>query len=148
MKNYLRTQITLYEEDKKDDASMWCSLLHGSWDQVLQRCMSVCLSVRLLYLFHYVPIIVSSWNVQELLPMTDLMSIKRSRSKVKVTKVMTPLSRFRTVPFWIHIWQWNDAQSLLVLRKGALLFFKVICQIPRTQLKNHWFWPKLGVSWL
>ena len=30
MKNYLRTQITLYEEDKKEEASMRCSLLHGS----------------------------------------------------------------------------------------------------------------------
>ena len=38
MKNYLRTQITLYEEDKEEEASMWCSLLHGSWDQILQRC--------------------------------------------------------------------------------------------------------------
>ena len=45
------------------------------------------------------------------------------RSKVKVTKVMTPLSRFRTVtPVWIHIWWWNDAQSLMLLRRGALLF--------------------------
>ena len=41
MKNYLRTQITLYEEDKKEEASMRCSLLHGSWDQILQRCPSV-----------------------------------------------------------------------------------------------------------
>ena len=32
------------------------------------------------------------------------------RSKVKVTEVMTPFSRFRTVtPVWIHIWWWNDA---------------------------------------
>ena len=31
------------------------------------------------------------------------------RSKVKVTEVMTPFSRFRTVtPVWIHIWWWND----------------------------------------
>ena len=30
---------------------------------------------------------------------------------------------------WIHIWQWNDAQSLMLLRRGALLFFKVIRQI-------------------
>ena len=45
MKNYLRTQITLYEEDKitlyeedkKEEASMRCSLLHGSWDQILRR---------------------------------------------------------------------------------------------------------------
>ena len=54
------------------------------------------------------------------------------RSKVKVTEVNTQLSRFRTVtPVWIHIWWWNDAQSLMLLRRGALLFFKVICQISR-----------------
>ena len=39
--NYLRTPITLYEEDKKEGASMRCSLLHGSWDQILQRRPSV-----------------------------------------------------------------------------------------------------------
>ena len=46
------------------------------------------------------------------------------RSKVKITEVMTPLSRFRTVtPVWIHIWRWNDSQSLMLLRRDALLFF-------------------------
>ena len=45
------------------------------------------------------------------------------RSKVKVTDVKTQFSRFRTVtPVWIHIWQWNDAQSLMLLRRRALLF--------------------------
>ena len=45
------------------------------------------------------------------------------RSKVKVT---TQLDGFRTVtPIWIHIWWWNDAYSLMLLRRGALLFFKV-----------------------
>ena len=58
---------------------------------------------------------------------------KRSRSKVKVIKVMTPFSRFRTVtPVWINILWWNDAQSLMLLRRGALLFFKVIRQISRS----------------
>ena len=33
-----KTKITLYEEDKKEEASMRCSLLHGSWDQILRRC--------------------------------------------------------------------------------------------------------------
>ena len=46
--------------------------------------LSVCLSVRLSvspsHLFDYVPIIVSSWNFQELLPMTNV----RSMQKVKV----------------------------------------------------------------
>ena len=43
-------------------------------------CMSVCLSVCLSHLFDYVPITVSSWNFQELLPMTEVTSVQ----KVKV----------------------------------------------------------------
>ena len=55
------------------------------------------------------------------------------RSKVKVTEVMTPFSRFRTVtPVLIHILQQNYAYSLMLLRRGALLFFKVIRQISRS----------------
>ena len=44
-------------------------------------CLSVPLSVRLSHLFHYVPIIVSSRNFQELLPVTGVRSIQ----KVKVS---------------------------------------------------------------
>ena len=60
------------------------------------------------------------------------------------------LSCFRTVtPVWIHIWWWNDAQSLMLLRRGALLFFKVTLQISRSHgTKNHRFWPELSVSGL
>ena len=55
------------------------------------------------------------------------------RSKVKVTDVTTQLSRFRTVtPVWIQIWWWNRAYSLMWLRRGALLFFKVIREISRS----------------
>ena len=69
------------------------------------------------------------------------------RSKVKVTEVNTQLSRFRTLtPVWIHIWQWNHARSWKQLRRGALLFFKVIRQISRSRgSKNGWIWPRLGV---
>ena len=72
------------------------------------------------------------------------------RSKVKVTEVTTQLNRFRTVtPVWIHIWYWNDAYSLMLLRRGALLFFKVIHQISRSHgSKNRGIWPRLGVSGL
>ena len=72
------------------------------------------------------------------------------RSKVKVTEVTTPLNRFRTVtPVWIHIWWWNDTSSLVLLRRGALLFFKVIRQISRSHgAKNRRIWPRLGVSGL
>ena len=72
------------------------------------------------------------------------------RSKVKVTEVTTQLNRFRTVtPVWIHIWWWNDAYSLMLLRRGALLFFKVIRQISRSHgCKNRRIWPRLGISGL
>ena len=75
---------------------------------------------------------------------------KRSRSKVKVTEVTTQLYCFRTVtPVWIHVWWWNDAYSLIMLRRGALLFFKVICQISRSHgSKNRRIWPRLGISGL
>ena len=72
------------------------------------------------------------------------------RSKVKVTEVNTQLNRFRNVtPVWIHIWWWNDAYSLMMLRRGALLFFKVIRQISRSHSsKKRRIWPRLGVSGL
>ena len=66
------------------------------------------------------------------------------RSKVKVTEVTTQLYRFWTLtPVWIHIWWWNDACSLIMLKRGALLFFKVICQISRSHgSKNRRIWPR------
>ena len=72
------------------------------------------------------------------------------RSKVKVTEVTTQLNRFRTVtPVWIHIWWWNDAYSLMMLRRGALLFLKVIRRISRSHgSKKRRIWPRLGVSGL
>ena len=75
---------------------------------------------------------------------------KRSKSKVKVTEVLTSFSRFRTVtPVWIHKWRWNDAQSLMLLRRCALLCFKVICNISRSHGSyNRRIWPRLGVSGL
>ena len=71
-------------------------------------------------------------------------------SKVKVTEVTTQLNRFRTVtPVWIHIWWWNYTYSLMLLRRGALLFLKVIRQISRSHgAKNRKVWPILGVSGL
>ena len=93
---------------------------------------SVRLSVCPSHLFHYVPIIVSSWNFQELLPLTEVMSVQ----KVKVTEVKNQLSHFRTVtPVWIHLWWWNGAQSLM-WHRGALLVFKVIRQISRSHGKK------------
>ena len=109
--------------------------------------LSVCPS----HLFLHVPIIVSSWNFQELSPMTKVMSMQKIRGQRSRSQlVTTQLNRFRTVtPVWIHIWWWNDAYSLMLLRSGALLFLKVIRQISRSHgSKNCRIWPKLGVSGL
>ena len=72
-------------------------------------------------------------NFQELLPLTKLMSmtkvqVKSQRSMSQRSKQILPqFGCFRTVtPVWIHQWLWNNAQSLKLHRRGALLFFKVI----------------------
>ena len=72
------------------------------------------------------------------------------RSKVKVTEVTTQLTRFRTVTqVWIHVSWWNDAYSLMLLRRDAVLFFEVIRQVSRSHgSKNRRIWPRLGVSGL
>ena len=70
--------------------------------------------------------------------------------KRSMSEVNTQLSRFRTLtPVWIHIWQWNHAHSWKQHRGGALLFFKVIRQISRSNgSKKRRIWPRLGVSGL
>ena len=120
----------------------------------LSVCLSVCPSVRL----SVTPFWLCSHH-RIIMKFSGVITSDRSdvhakgqgqRSKVKVTEVTTQLYRFRTVtPVWIHIWWWNDAYSLIMLRRGALLFFKVICQIPRSHgSKNRGIWPRLGVSGL
>ena len=52
----------------------------------------------------------------------------------KKSPILTQIGRFRTVTLvWILRWVWNDAVSLKQHRRSALLFFKVICQISRSQ---------------
>ena len=110
---------------------------------------SVCLS----HPFHHVPIIVSSWNFQELLPWSKEMSMQKvkvrgQRSRSQRSTPNLAVSGLLT-PVWIHIWQWNHAHSWKQHRRGALLFFKVIHQISRSQgSKNRRIWPRLGVSGL
>ena len=100
-------------------------------------CLSVCPSVR--------PSVTPFWLCSHhriIMKFSGVITSDRSdvhakgqgqRSKVKVTEVTTQLYRFRTVtPVWIHVWWWNYACSLIMLRRDALLFFKVICQISRS----------------
>ena len=113
-------------------------------------CLSVCLSVTPFWLCSHHRIIMKFSGVIT----NDHSKVhakgQGQRSKVKVTAVTTPLNRFRTVtPVWIHIWWSNDAYRLMLLRGGALLFFKVIRQILRSHgSKNRRIWPRLGVSGL
>ena len=66
------------------------------------------------------------------------LSMQKVKSKVKVTEVKSQLSRFQTVtPVWIHIWWWNDAQSLMLLRRGVLLFFKVTWLVEKLSISNQ-----------
>ena len=76
-------------------------------------------------LVRYVPIIVSSWNFQELLPMTEVMSMQKVKVKGQRSRSQrSKLSHFRTLtPVSIHIWQQSYAQSLMWHRRGALFYF-------------------------
>ena len=134
-----------------------------SCDQAaLQMVCSVCPSVRLSVRPSVRPSVTPFWLCSHhriIMKFSGVITSDRSdvhakgqgqRSKVKVTEVTTQLYRFRTVtPVWIHIWWWNDAYSFIMLRRGALLFFKVISQISRSHgSKNRRIWPRLGVSGL
>ena len=119
----------------------------------LSVCPSVRLSVCRSHLFDYVPIIVSSWNFQELLLMADVRTMQTVKVKGLGHRGHDPTFRFRTVtPVWIHICWWNDTYSLMLLRRGALLFFKVIRQISRsrgakiTEFDPDWAFPDCNSS--
>ena len=93
----------------------------------LSVCLSVRPSVRLSQLFDNAPVIVSSRKFQELLPLTDVISMQKVKvrdQKSRSQRSWDQFSRFETVTrVWIHIWWWNDAKSLMLLKRGALLFF-------------------------
>ena len=100
---------------------------------VLSVCPSVCPSVPPFSLCSHHRIIIKFSGVITNDQSKVYAKGQGQRSKVKVTEVKTQLNRFRTVtPVWIHIWWWNDAHSLMLLRRGALLFFKVIRIISRS----------------
>ena len=99
----------------------------------LSVCLSVCSSVTPFWLCSHHRIIMKLSGI-----ITNHQSKVRTkgqdqRSMVKVTEVTIQLNSVRTVtPVWIHIWWWNDAYSLMLLRRGALLFFRVIRQISKS----------------
>ena len=100
--------------------------------------LSVCLSVRPSVCHTFLTMFPSSYHheiFRSYYQWQKWRPCKRSRSEVKGQghRGHDPNFRFRTVtPVWIHIWWWNDTYSLMLLRRGALLFFKVIRQISRS----------------
>ena len=121
-----------------DQAALW---------MVFSVCPSICLSFTLFWLCSHRIIMKFSGVITK--EQGNVHAKGQGQwSKVKVTEVTTQLNRFRTVtPVWIHIWWWNDTYSLMLLRRGALWFFKVIRQISRSHgAKNRRIWPRLGVS--
>ena len=79
MKN--KHQISLYLGLKKMANILQMTFSNGFSFKKITVCLSVCLSVSvclcLSHLFHYVPIMVSSWSFQEWLPMTEVMSMQK-----------------------------------------------------------------------
>ena len=121
-----------------------------SCDQAALRTpLSVCLSVRLsvclsvkpfftmsLSSYHH-EIFRSNYQWQKWCP------CKRSRSKVKVTEVITQLSRFWTVtPVWMMHKAWCGLEEVLYYFSRSSIKFR-----GHTDKKNL-FWPELGVSGL
>ena len=145
LENRVYLSIFLVRIFSCDQAALW--MVQSVCPSV---CLSVCLSVTPFWLCYHHRIIMKFSGVITKDQGKVHAKGQGQRSKVKVTEVTTQLNRFRTVtPVWIHIWWWNDAYSLRMLRRGALLFFKVIRKIWRSHgSKNRRIWPRLGVSGL
>ena len=138
----------IYNVFSCDQASLWI---------VQSVSLSVGLSDLLSLCFHH----------RSIMKFSGVNTIERSdvhangqgqRSKVKVTEVKTQFSRFRTItPVWIHMWWWNDAQSLMWHRICALFFFKVNHQISRlhrtkkspilTRIGHFWTVTPVWIHW-
>ena len=126
-------------------ASVHLSVCLSVWSGLV--CLSVCLSVCLFLRPSVRPSVTPFWQCschRIILKFSGVITIDRhgvhtkgQRSEVRgqrsMSQVMTPFSHFQTVtPVLIHIWWWNDAQSLMLLRTGTLLLFKVSRQISRS----------------
>ena len=130
---------------------MFFSCDQAALQMVFSVCLSVCLSVCPSVRLSVTPFSPCSHH-RIIMEFSGVITMVKSdvhakgqgqRSKVKVTEVNTQLSRFRTLtPVWIHIWQWNHADSWKPHRRGALLFFKVIRVFARMKFLQD------NLSWL
>ena len=108
----LRRQPSMHLLDKQSSRRQFSCDQAALW-MVLSVCLSVCPSATPFSLCSHHRIILKFSEVitndQSKVHAKD----QGQRSKIKVKEVKNQLNRFRTVtPVWIHIWWWNDAQSL------------------------------------
>ena len=105
---------------KLEVAQKRCPIVFSCDLAALQMVFSVCPSVRLSvrssvrpsHLFDYVPIIVSSWNFQELLPVTEVTSMQEVKVKGQGHRGHNP-----TLPFP----DCNSSLNSLMMMKWCLL---------------------------
>ena len=80
-------------------------------------------------------------------------TVKFQGHTTEKSSILTQIGRSRTVtPVRVHWWLWNDVQGLKQHWRGALLFFKVICHISRSQWTKtadfdlNWAFPDCNLS--
>ena len=105
---------------------------------------SVCPSVSLSHLFDYVPIIVSSWNFQELLPMTKV----RSMQKVKVRGQRSRLQRSQanlTVYEMMHK-AWSSIEEVPYCFSRSSVKFQGHTALKIVEFDPNWAFPDSNSS--
>ena len=114
--------------------------------------LSACLSVFLSHLFNYASIIVSSWNFQELLPMTEVVSMQKVKVRGQRYRSQRSKSNLAVSGPWLQFEFTYDDE---MMHKAWCCFGEVLYCFTRSvkfqgyaAKKNRWFWPKLGVSGL
>ena len=119
---------------------MFSSLLTFSFDQaalwmVQSVRLSVCPSVCMSHLFQYVPVLISSWNFQELLQWQKWGPCKRSRSEIK-----GQAHRGQSILNSHMMVKW--CTNLMLLRRGALLFSRLFIKFQGNTTKKSSIWPQ------
>ena len=113
--------------------------------------LSICPSVCPSHLFHYVPIIISSWIFQELLPWKKVMPMQKAkvrtqRSRSQRSKIK--LSGFRTYSLNSHMAMKSGTQLEVESKRCPIVFPGHLSNFEVTGGKSCRFSPDIGVSGL
>ena len=112
-------------------------------------CLSVCLCLS--HLFHYVPIMVSSWKFQEWLPMAEVMSMQKFKVRGQTSRLLRWKPKLAVSGPYLHFdFTYGDE----MMHKAWYCLGAVPYWFSRSSVKfqvhmakkNRRFRPKLGVS--